>query len=818
MFNSYNENKDMKTKNIFRMLLVAAALLMGANNAKAETRTTIFSANNPELGNYVSFDYGVFDDAQANDQLIVTYTPNLPQGWTPVYKINFNDVIKETVDASGTVVLTLTSDAINSLNTSNPNNRSAFIQGEQIAITQVVLVTYGGTQTTTYSITIDNNIQHGTVSVSGGKTTGLTANETVTLTATPASGYELSAWDVKDASNNDITVTNNQFSMPASNVTVSATFTPSYSVPEGAERHNLTFETQEYCAATWDSNNKTFTWGNRDGWNTAWTFMAAQNISGDLSNWTHLHLNVSYWNNASAKQLRVVFKEADGNVPSNGDTKEFVVSPNASGNIDLNLVGVNWGNCEIKDIYDLTIYGCARDDENQAASVLVTEAYYVTATVSETYTVSVSAGSNGSASVDKSSAAVGETVTVTTNPNSGYEVDAVTVDNVAVTKDANVDNRYTFTMPGNNVTVNVSFKAIKYTVSVNAGSNGSASVDKTSAAANETVTVTTNPNSGYEVDAVTVDNVTVTKDANVDNRYTFTMPGNDVTVNVSFKAVQQQSPSYAINYTISGTAHGGFVSNNPASATVGSTVTFGIAVDEGYNADVYATFGDNNTALTLTPGANGQYSFTMPDGEVNVTLSFTEIVTINRTIGTYGAITFSSEVPVTIPEGVTAYYAKEVSNNKVVMIQIMGIIPSQTGVVLFGNAGTYTFTQASSAGQTITGNLLRPVLNQNGYNCISANEYVLTWHDHLVFAQTSSENYAEVHYGQAYLDLTGVNVNAGSRLRISFKHDDDDLTGIQSLQSDERSLDGAVYNLRGQRVEHPTKGIYIINGKKVVIK
>ena len=448
----------MKTKNIFRMLLVAAALLMGANNAKAETRTTIFSANNPELGNYVSFDYGVFDDAQANDQLIVTYTPNLPQGWTPVYKINFNNVIKETVDASGTVVLTLTSDAINSLNTSNPNNRSAFIQGEQIAITQVVLVTYGGTQTTTYSITIDNNIQHGTVSVSGGKTTGLAANETVTLTATPASGYELSAWDVKDASNNAITVTNNQFSMPASNVTVSATFTPSYSVPEGAERHNLTFETQEYCAATWDSNTKTFTWGNRDGWNTAWTFMAAQNISGDLSNWTHLHLNVSNWNNASAKQLRVVFKEADGNVPSNGDTKEFVVSPNASGNIDLNLVGVNWGNCEIKEIYDLTIYGCARDYENQAASVLVTEAYYVTATVSETYTVSVSAGSNGSASVDKQNAASGEKVTITTVPNSGYRVSSVTVTGGVSVSEETANTTYSFTMPANNVTVNVTFE------------------------------------------------------------------------------------------------------------------------------------------------------------------------------------------------------------------------------------------------------------------------------------------------------------------------------------------------------------------------
>ena len=43
-------------------------------------------------------------------------------------------------------------------------------------------------------------------------------------------------------------------------------------------------------------------------------------------------------------------------------------------------------------------------------------------------------------------------------------------------------------------------------------------------------------------------------------------------------------------------------------------------------------------------------------------------------------------------------------------------------------------------------------------------------------------------------------------------------TGIQTIQQ-ERPADGGIYyNLSGQRVEHPTKGLYIHNGKKVVIK
>lgn len=43
-------------------------------------------------------------------------------------------------------------------------------------------------------------------------------------------------------------------------------------------------------------------------------------------------------------------------------------------------------------------------------------------------------------------------------------------------------------------------------------------------------------------------------------------------------------------------------------------------------------------------------------------------------------------------------------------------------------------------------------------------------------------------------------------------------TAIQSPRTKADRLDGALYNLAGQRVAHPAKGLYIRNGKKVVIK
>ena len=44
-------------------------------------------------------------------------------------------------------------------------------------------------------------------------------------------------------------------------------------------------------------------------------------------------------------------------------------------------------------------------------------------------------------------------------------------------------------------------------------------------------------------------------------------------------------------------------------------------------------------------------------------------------------------------------------------------------------------------------------------------------------------------------------------------------TAIESVE-DHRSLSGqrVIYNLRGQRVTHPTRGLYIVDGKKIFIE
>lgn len=85
--------------------------------------------------------------------------------------------------------------------------------------------TYSSTEPTTkYTVAVDNNIKNGKVTPSA---TSLAAGETFTVTATPDDGYVLNAITVTDAKGNSVPATDESthtYTMPASNVTVSATF------------------------------------------------------------------------------------------------------------------------------------------------------------------------------------------------------------------------------------------------------------------------------------------------------------------------------------------------------------------------------------------------------------------------------------------------------------------------------------------------------------------------------------------------------------------------------------------------------------------
>jgi len=87
-------------------------------------------------------------------------------------------------------------------------------------------------------------VENGTISASPATAY---KNETVTLSATPAAGYYFGEWTVTDAGNNTIPVSNNQFTMPDSDVTVSATFVQGYAVTLASATNGSVSATPTNC-------------------------------------------------------------------------------------------------------------------------------------------------------------------------------------------------------------------------------------------------------------------------------------------------------------------------------------------------------------------------------------------------------------------------------------------------------------------------------------------------------------------------------------------------------------------------------------------
>lgn len=81
------------------------------------------------------------------------------------------------------------------------------------------------------------------------------------------------------------------------------------------------------------------------------------------------------------------------------------------------------------------------------------------------------------------------------------------------------------------------------------------------------------------------------------------------------------------------------------------------------------------------------------------------------------------------------------------------------------------------------------------------------------FRKTTSGTLAA---NKAYLKLPSS--VSPARLSIVFNDDDSETTGVLDVQKHTTQSDNVYYNLRGIQVDKPTKGLYIMNGKKVIVK
>ena len=188
----------------------------------------------------------------------------------------------------------------------------------------------------------------------------------------------------------------------------------------------------------------------------------------------------------------------------------------------------------------------------------------------------------------------------------------------------------------------------------------------------------------------------------------------------------------------------------------------------------------------------------------------------NRDIDGYA--TFSFAYDVAIPDGVTAYYATAATVGSVTMTSISDGIPADEGVLLKAENNTYKFVPATSVESSVSPNLMVKGTD-TGVPATDAGNNAYRYVFALQGGQTGFYNVAADitadMTGKAYLETTTkIQPDGGAHVAIIF---DDETTGIKQVETAKQNVEG-YYNLAGQRVAQPTKGLYIVNGKKVAIK
>ena len=194
--------------------------------------------------------------------------------------------------------------------------------------------------------------------------------------------------------------------------------------------------------------------------------------------------------------------------------------------------------------------------------------------------------------------------------------------------------------------------------------------------------------------------------------------------------------------------------------------------------------------------------------------------TVPVTIGDNGYTTFACPRPLdltALPTGLKAYKAKVYAGEgKVRFTDINQKVAANTGILLAGTAGeTYNIPVADSGDPVDDNDFL---VNSTGGTFSS--ESGCTYFGYKknsnpsIFAKFNPSTVA-IPTNKAYLKVS----TSGEARQLVAVFDDGETTSLREIRNEELGIKNAVFfNLNGQRVAQPTKGLYIVNGKKVAIK
>ena len=481
-------------------------------------------------------------------------------------------------------------------------------RGSNAAYWTKIEITYsdGGSQVTTYNVTCNDNVANGTISASP---TSAAEGATVTLTATPDAGYQFGNWNVKDASNNSIAVNNNQFTMPASNVTVDATFTE---IQSGSGEYVKVTSASDLTSGqyliVYEDGNVAF-----DGGLT--TLDAVSNTIGVTINSNTIPISAT----TTAAEFTIdtsagTIKSASGYYIGNTSNTNALT---ASSTALTNSLTYNDGDIDI--VSSGGAYLRYNSASNQLRFRYFKSSSYtgqkaiqlykrVEAAVDKAYDVTVATGLiGGSVAASPSGEKVvdsGDQITVTATPATGYDLSAWNITGVSESMTSlGTTNPATVTATGN-VNVSASFTQHNYKIATavnpsNAATDGNScavwmqsgftTIDNVATATyGATVSVKLHTSNGWMVDGISItgvnaNDITLTNTEDDGKTYSFPMPAQDITITGNFTP-------YRPTLSMAGRFNG----NTNWRTSGGPEFTYNSSNDE-YTLDVYFTGeGDGN--------------------------------------------------------------------------------------------------------------------------------------------------------------------------------------------------------------------------------
>lgn len=261
----------------------------------------------------------------------------------------------------------------------------------------------------------------------------------------------------------------------------------------------------------------------------------------------------------------------------------------------------------------------------------------------------------------------------------------------------------------------------------------------------------------------------------------------------------------------------------------GNTVNWETFVTDMQEIEVTLNVSYNNgsvSILGIAPKSSRTYYWNYAYGDgaltgnvtinLSVCLSWLEILTIEQTsiggtIASSGYSSLASAYGLDFANATGIDYAFVVSNitKDAVTLSSVDELPANSGVILKGTAGAaYSIPVKADAAFDGTNKLHAAV---TAYDCAANEVYILQGGlFHLVTAAST------VPAGKAYLLASDV-PNEARSLNFVFG-DETGISDASPLMDHGQLILDEFYNLQGQRVQKPTKGLYIVSGKKVIIK